>query len=169
MTVMISGEKLHVGGRLCYTNPDSQGVIIRHTEKWPVKYDKNARLGKMLTMSGINHYCWDFEHRPDTKHERTLPVRVPEGLEVGSDYVDHMYFPQGPWKKFVSTLAGYDTGKQMGLNDLFESCFEEVLLKAISEFFDVEAVAARIVYYYNVSSGYDCQRIDFLHKGYKSE
>ena len=160
-----------MGGRLCYTNPESQGVIIRHTEKWPVKYDEDARLGRMLAMSGIRYSCYDYDNegRSRTQDERTLPVPVPEGLEIGSDYVDHMYFPQDKWGKFVSTMAGYETGKQMGLNDLFMFCFEDVLLKAISEFFEVEAVAARIVYYYNCSSGYDCQRIDFLHKGHKSE
>lgn len=162
---VIKGSPLYCGGELSPEDPQNQGVAIRHTEGFPLKVD-----------SGFYHELFFKGQRPNTvlfyvrdeeterQHVVSEDIELEDGLEIGTDYVDHMFWPQDRWAKFVTTIAGYETHKQMGLNDLFMCCSDETLLRAVSEFFEIEAVGVRVVYHYNVSSGYDCQRIDFIYK-----
>ena len=159
--VMITGAPLYIGQRLCYTNEDSQGLAIRHTSEFPYELKVSE---KYHNIDLYGNCC-----STDQKVLWTKDLPVPDGLEIDSDWVDHMYWPQDRWTAFVSTLAQRLTHQQMMLNDLFINCNEEHLLQAVSQFFDTEVKAVRVVYYFNVASGYDCQRIDFLHTGFNNQ
>ncbi|MAT51429.1 MAG: hypothetical protein CMK32_09635 [Porticoccaceae bacterium] len=136
--------------RRSYTNPNSQGTLITQTKNWP---GAGSRIGSCVDSYG------NCVTRVVGK-----PESVPEGLKLGSDYVDRMWErDKSGWDKFTETMGGL-TGQHMGLSELAISATDEMLTKAMSEYAGREVVAVRWVYFYNVSTGYDSQRIDFLYR-----
>ena len=80
-------------------------------------------------------------------------VEVPENLQIDSAYIDRMY----DWNRDKMELVTKHLSKWMDSPD-------DELIKFVSKYFDVECVAVRTVFYFDVSSGHPCPRVDFLYK-----
>lgn len=138
-----------------YSNPSSQGTLIRHSKKWPKQ--KLSRVGRRIVESGNDPFIRFNELSSE-------PAFVPKGLDIDSAYVDRMWsWDRNKWNELVRILGG-SKGQQMGLNCLIEKASEKALIESTKYYFCHDVVAVRWVYYFNVSTGYDCQRIDFIYK-----
>lgn len=151
-TITITGVRPPAGYRH-YTNESSQGSLIRTTRKWPQGCCEHFQSG---------FYLYDDNEYPRRHREpEDYECQIPRDSDIGSIYVDRVWH-NPEWKGFAAALDG--RGKQqMGLNELFENATESSLLKAASILFGAEVSAVRVVYYYNVATGYDCQRIDAIY------
>ena len=67
------------------------------------------------------------------------------------------------FSEMIQMMGGKPT-QQMGVDSLAEQCDDETLIKAASHYFARDVIAVRWVYYYNVSTGYPCERIDTVFK-----
>jgi len=127
-----------------YSNPDCQGSLMRATALWPgqeadvSKYDKYDRS-----------CCFFCQEEPKKPKE----VAVPAGLEVGSAYLDRML----DWDRAKAEEAWKH------LSNGFNSTDDELIAFA-KEYFGVDVVAVRTVFYFNQATGYDCPRIDYLYR-----
>ena len=125
--------------------------MIKQTHNWPTG---EVDYGTCI-------YADDFARNSRQKlkqHE----AKVPDGLESGSSYVDRMQeWDRDKWQAFVDRLAG---DRQMCLNQTVEMASDEELIESAKLYFGVEVTSVRWVYYFNVATGYDCQRIDYLYK-----
>ena len=123
-----------------WDNPNSQGTLIRATELWP-----EGTVEEYAYLVDNNLMC-----EIKTENSKIKPVYVPEGLACHSAYIDCMYGDK--YEKARRHLSkGMDSP-------------DEELLAFAREYFELDVVAVRTVYYYNVSNGFDCPRIDILYK-----
>ncbi len=84
--------------------------------------------------------------------------KIPEGHTVSSSYVDRMY----GWdsEKYERSMKLLQSDRD--LNTAVRHATEENLLAMARCYFGPKVIAVRWVYFYNVSSGYCCQRIDTI-------
>lgn len=95
---------------------------------------------------------------------RYWPKETKDGEEVSSAYIDRMEaWDRSKFSEMVQMMGG-KPGQQRGIDSLADRCDDETLLKAASHYFGKEVTAVRWVYYYNVSSGYSCERVDIVYK-----
>jgi len=142
-----------------YSNERSQGSLLRQTSKWPLPAP--SMIG---CMSNASYWMRD-EVAVNTKpRDRSASCVLPSGFSIGDAYVDRMQmWDSAKWAKFVSDLLG-DHPDDCGLNERLRRCPEDNLIKAAANYFGKPVVSARVVYYYNCATGYDCQRIDFIYE-----
>lgn len=135
-----------------YSNPSCQGTLIRQTAEWPIHPRKQPEkfYGSFLDAGYFLDGSWKERIDPNQESE---PVPIPEGLKAGDAYIDRMW----SWdrKKMERAVEHLSNG--------FDSSDEELIAFA-KAYFDVAVVAVRTVYYYDVSSGYDCVRVDYLYR-----
>lgn len=99
-----------------------------------------------------------------TKCKSDKSCVLPSGYGIGDAYIDRMQgWDREKYLKFVDDLLS-GSADRCGLNQLLRQCPEENLIKAAANYFGKPVVSARVVYYYNCATGYDCQRIDFIYK-----
>ncbi len=138
-----------------YSNQSSQGSLVTRTAKWPKPAHRARRA----------HYEYNvFMEREvvETEEEVDYDATIPDDCDIGSTYIDRVYL-EPEWEEFISALNG--RGKQqMGISSLFEHAKDETILKAVSILFGAEVIAVQVVYYFNVATGYDCERIDAIYK-----
>ena len=99
--------------------------------------------------------CYDchddsFFHR---EQEEPKEAAIPDGLEIDSAYLDRMC----EWDRAKLDEAWKHLSKG------FDSPDDELIAFA-KEYFGVDAVAVRTVFYFNQATGYDCPRIDYLYR-----
>ena len=135
-----------------YTNPNSQGSLVTRTRTWP-----QPKTHKLYTVVMPDWGEAEFEST-----EEPLVVNIPDDYGIGSIYIDHVYM-NPEWPKFIAALNGRGS-QQQGICTLFERAVDETILKAVSILFEAEVTAVQVVYYYNVATGYDCERIDAIYK-----
>lgn len=93
---------------------------------------------------------------------KSWPKKPRKSDDVSSAYIDRMEsWDRKRFFEMVQMMGGKPT-QQCGIDSLAERCTDETLLKAASHFFQKDVIAVRWVYYYNVSSGYPCERIDVV-------
>lgn len=128
-----------------YSQPESQGTLIKQTKNWPIpKYE--------------TIYCHSNEYWRGWHNKIEDKTEVPQGLKIDSAYTDRMY----SWNS--EKLRECEKILSNGLDSP-----DDELIRFVSEYFGVECVAVRTVFYFNVSSGYPCPRIDYLYKDIKFE
>lgn len=129
-----------------YSNQECQGSIIRATAEWP--------MGDECVPAGMCEWnCYEFDSLLPKRKTKGRVAVVPDGLDVGSAYVDRMW--------------GWDYAKMEKAFKLLSNSFDspdEELLAFVREYFGVDVVSVRTVYYYNVSTGYPCERIDYIYR-----
>lgn len=85
--------------------------------------------------------------------------KIPPEHSLNSAYVDRMWsWDSEKWARCIKHLP------KTSLSSAIEQASEEALLAMAKEYFECDVIAVRWVYYYNVSTGYDCERIDFIYK-----
>lgn len=92
-----------------------------------------------------------YEDR-DERIDESVPV--PDGLEIDCAYTDRM----SSWDR-----DKYEEACKH-LDHRFQYASDDALRKFCSVFFEREVVEVRVVFYFNVATGYDCPRIDYLYK-----
>jgi len=127
-----------------YSNPDSQGALLTQTRNWPVSYAKDPTAVIHRHISGL------------TFEPEQIAVKVPDGLQVSDAYIDRMR----DWNSAKFDAAWTQWLWKSPLN----SANDEALIGFCTAYFDKKVVAVRIVYYFNVSSGYSCERFDYLYE-----
>lgn len=94
----------------------------------------------------------------------TWTGKTRKGESVSSAYIDRMEsWDRNRFSEMVQMMGG-KPGQQCGIDSLAERSSEETLLKAASHYFKRDVIAVRWVYFYNVSNGYPCERIDVVHR-----
>ena len=91
-----------------------------------------------------------------------LTAQKSPGVDVRSAYIDRMWSHDNEkYCQMISAMGGRK-GQQCGIDGLVEKCADDVLIRSANMFFDVNVVAVRWVYYFNVATGYPCERIDYV-------
>jgi len=156
MSITIEQVKPPVG-YYHYSNERSQGALLRQTSKWPMRSP---------SMWGCSPHDWiTNDDAPRHRNRKSADSCVlPSGYGIGDAYIDRMQGWDGDkYKKFVADLLS-ESEDRCSLNQLLRQCPEENLIKAAANYFGKPVVSARVVYYYNCATGYDCQRIDFIYE-----
>ncbi len=153
MKRMIEQVKPAVWNR-SYSNPGSQGTLIRSTSRWP--------LPSPMPESFDGLYFGTTIHYPPVHVHRNDSCYVPDGCDISCAYLDRMEeWDRKKYRAFIETITG---GHKINgwVTNLLEQACEDDLLKGISQYFEVQCVSARCVYYYNVATGYDCPCIEYI-------
>jgi hypothetical protein len=129
-----------------YSNPDCQGSLIKATSKWPMSKSETRCGGGSIYENAFNRDYNAFVKFNENKKDK--PITVPAGLDIFSAYLDRMEGAKLDlaWKRLSNGLDSPD----------------DELITFAKEYFEEDIVAVRTVYYYNLSSGYDCPRIDLI-------
>ncbi len=132
-------------GYYSWHNPESQGCLMAQTAQWP--FVMSMRRSK-------NTYRNDPFGPPDEPvYER---VAVPAGLNIESAYTDRMQ----SWDRDKCDRAF----KQLAQGGFKNSNDEQLLSFAKTYWPDLDIVAVRVIYFFNVSSGYDCPVVEVLYR-----
>lgn len=140
-----------------YQNPQSQNTLITQTSGWP-RQRRSLREHFSFNRGG---YMTPIEYLNDTDED--LRPNVPKGLKVGSIHADQMQYQRDRYEKMAELLVSRVTGYG-DFNRKLEMADEETLLEMASMYLELNVVAVRWVYYFNVATCYDCQRMDYLFK-----
>lgn len=90
------------------------------------------------------------------------PKQLPDGQAISSAYIDRMW--TWNWDRYseMIQMMGGKPSQQMGVDSLVDQSTDETLLAAASHYFEKPIHAVRWVYFYNVSNGFPCERIDII-------
>ncbi len=130
-----------------YSNPTSQGALMAQTANWP-------RAMLMRHKRRMSNYDprWPLSE-DEPVYER---VAVPEGLQIESAYTDRMQ--EWDWDKCGRAFKKLAPGG-------FKNSSDEQLLAFCREYWlEWEIVAVRVIYYFNVATGYDCPVVQVLYR-----
>lgn len=91
-------------------------------------------------------------------------TRLIPSTEGNSAYIDRMQsWDRGRFHQMVAMMGGTAV-QQMGVDRVVENASDETLIEAAQFYFRKPIVAVRWIYYFNVATGYPCERIDYLVK-----
>ncbi len=136
-----------------YSNPACQGALMRQTANWPRAMSMRRKWYQDRTLDGLGCQVDGWFEQDEPVYER---APVPDGLQIESTYTDRMQ--EWDWDKCGRDFKKLAPGG-------FKSSSDAQLLAFCREYWpEWEVAAVRVVYYFNVSSGYDCPRVDVLYR-----
>lgn len=98
------------------------------------------------------------------KQTQSWSKKAKKGEKFSSAYIDRMEaWDRSKFSEMVQMIGG-KPGQQCGIDSLVDKCSDAALLRSASHYFQKDVTAVRWVYYYNVSSGYPCERVDYIYK-----
>lgn len=135
-----------------YSNPESQGSLIRATDDWPTERYECGEY--RFDGQGSRFNDWVIRAANDLEPTtKSAGAKVPAGLSITSEYTDRM----AEWDSDKFDKAWKHLSKGLESTD-------KELLAFVREYFGYDVVAVRTVYYYNVGNGYSCPRIDIIYR-----
>lgn len=134
-----------------YSNEVSQGSLLKATAGWPREHRKALTYRHEFDMNCCQH---------DDRDEAGGLATVPNSMDIDSAYVDRMWdWDRDKMQEAVKHLRG-----GCGMTEALRSSSDEQLVAFVNAYFDVDVTAVRTVFYYNVATGYPCERIDYLYR-----
>src|SRR5574343_679706 len=132
-----------------YSNPESQGALMRQTEKWPLPE-------QAFGCFQINKNEDIFIYERDQSHFVNKKIPVPDGLQIIAEYTDRMF--QWDSKKYDKASKELPQGG-------FKNASDDQLISFCKVYWpNYDIVAVRVIYFYNVATGFDCPVVEFLYK-----
>lgn len=125
-----------------YSNPECQGSLIRQTALWP---------RQRVIRHGWTRSEWSGEDYPE--ENETAGGELPIGCDAGDAYLDRMR----DWDREKLKVAWAHLSWGLDSPD-------DELIAFAKAYFAVDVVAVRTVFYFNVATGYPCERIDYIYK-----
>lgn len=134
-----------------YFNQASQGSLLKATAGWP-----RGRQKALTYRNQFDFYNCQYDDRDEVGGTAT----VPNGMDIDSAYVDRML----DWDRDKMQAAVKHLRGGCGMTEALRSSSDEQLIAFVNAYFDVDATAVRTIFYYNVATGYPCERIDYLYR-----
>lgn len=140
-----------------YSNPESQGALMQQTANWPHAMSMRHTWHQDRTLDGLGCQVDGWFQDDEPVYER---VPVPEGLQIESAYTDRM----SEWD--------YDKCGR-AFKELAPGGFKNSSDKQLIAFCKVywpewDIVAVRVIYYFNVATGFGCPVVQVLYKEKKT-
>jgi len=143
-----------------YSNPQSQGSLIRESKDWP----KEKNCGKQKEFTNPWGEYAVYKGRSSFRFgEKSYSAEVTDGAKQASAYSDRI--SSWDYKRYQAANEIAGTGCQgwsRNLKNLSEKeflCFAAVALNLE----DKKILAARAIHHYNVGNGYSCPTIEAIY------